>query len=580
MMRTIIMNHTNFGPPYAVFNLSKVGLRYFRIGINASKSSRDALAKYFTGHPNVGWIFFAEGWFNIAIGLWVKDNAEISDISSQIRNVLSQDDEIVFQSELTSLCCFGNRPVTGVGEPMYIVDATTYSIELSPLEIDYIKLIAIDSSFSCEDFGKILGITAETVSALQKKLTDNGIIVGYQDRIDYGGLHCKVFIDSLKKKSDDAVEDLIKMLWKDRMCLYFERANSKYDIEFEVVINDTADIDKYLGGFSEYKISFLTKNIYTNLYPLNKIANLKEISEAVASQQGSVIDLRNSKLWYLNYKSAEAYLRVYENKNYFEAMEKSELDLLDEVIAFIRNKYPNDIFSVTDIGSGNGLKGRIFIEKLGEKFVKAYYPIDIQPIELAVALRAHTDGKYAKHPTLLDFKNLSARFPLRMLPNEKQVHLFFGGTYGNFQRSIINNYLKPLADSSGLLFISMPLVEKTKTDKEIINLYANIDVENIAFGPLAQIGFTKDDFEQNPDYPHLKVQIAIENRRNICSLILKRDVEISRRIFSRGTTFKMTTSWKPTLEEFRTALEKDFIIEKIVHNQDMATAIIERARES
>jgi SAM-dependent methyltransferase len=368
-------------------------------------------------------------------------------------------------------------------------------------------------------------------------------------------------------------------LWDDPACIYIERANSKYDIEFEVVLDEASDINKYLETFSEHKIAVLTENLYTNLYPLNKIANFKDIGDALESQKGEVVDLRNSKLWYLNYQGAESYLKIYENKEYFEVMEKSEQDLFGDISDFIREKYPHETFSVTDVGSGNGLKGRVFIEKLGEKSVKAYYPIDIQPIELEAALAAHADGTYSKHPTLLDIENLSARFPLALPPHERQVNMFLGGTYGNFRAREINGYLKPMIGGSSLLLVAMPIVGGIKTDKEIADSYANVMAENTAFGPLAQLGFTKDDFEQNPQYPNLKVHISMEDRRNILSFILRRDVNVFGRAFRKGTAFKVITSWKPTLDEFRAALEEDFTVEKIFHNRDMAIAVISGLRE-
>ncbi|MEI9966556.1 MAG: L-histidine N(alpha)-methyltransferase [Candidatus Moraniibacteriota bacterium] len=103
-------------------------------------------------------------------------------------------------------------------------------------------------------------------------------------------------------------------------------------------------------------------------------------------------------------------------------MEKGELDLFDEIAKYLNQQYPEERFSLVDIGSGDGQKARVFAEKVGEKLIKAYYPVDIQPIELAAALYAHSEGKYAKHPTLLDFANLSSRFPLKMQPNEKQFY--------------------------------------------------------------------------------------------------------------------------------------------------------------
>lgn len=564
-----------FGPPYVVINLSKIGLRYFRIGINSSPGSKERLLAHFVSHPNIGWVFLAEGYFNLAVGIWAKDNAEINDISQQVRGVLSPEDEIVFQSELTSLYGFGSRPISDPVAPMSIVDATAHPIILSPLEIDYIKLLALDSSMTEGELATLLNVDTSRIIELKSTLAKNGVIVGFQDRVEYSGIYYKIFIDTLSRKTKNAEEDLIKDLWKDDKCIYIERANSKYDLEFEVILGREKELEKYLQNFSDYKVAMMKKNIYTNLYPVNKVANVKEIKEALLSQTGEIVDLRNSKLWYLNYAGAEAYLDIYKgNKKYFEVMEKSELDLFEEIATYVKDNYEERIFSVLDIGSGDGLKGRVFIEKLGEQFVKAYYPIDIQPVELAAALTEHADGKYAKHPTLLDIENMSTRFPLKVNPGEKQIYVFLGGTYGNFMRERINNYLKPIVGGSSFLFIAIPIVSEGKTDEEIESYYVSEMVDNMILGPLSQLGFKRRDFKENEKYDGIITHHEMFNRSLITSLILKNDVTIFGRLFKAGTRFRFTTSWKPTLEEFRKALEKDFIIEKMFNNKDMAIAMI------
>ncbi len=571
-----------FGPPHAIFNLSKIGLRYFRIGINASLESKERLASSLSNHPNIGWIFYAEGYFSLAVGIWAKDNAEINDVSQQIRNILSHDDEIIFQSELTSLYGFGNRPATGNGESMCIVDATIFPVNLSPLEIDYIKLIALDSSIPEDELYSLLNIDRTRLQEVKEKLIHTGVIVGYQERIEYEGIYFKVFIDSLSRKTKTAENELIKTLWADKACIYFGRANSKYDLEFEVILHDKSELEKYLEDFSDYKIAIITKNVYTNLYPVNKVANLKEIKDTLLLQTGKVLDLRNSKLWYLNYAGAEAYLDIYNgNKEYFEVMEKCELDLFDEIGEYVRGKYKDNeqTFSIMDIGSGDGLKGRVFIQKLGEESVKAYYPIDIQPIELAAALAVNSEGRYAKHPTLLDIENLSTRFPIKTIPNEKQIYIFMGGTYGNFKREQINSYLKPIVvDNSSILLVTMPIVTESKTDEEIIRSYVSDKFDTLIMGPLLQVGFKRGDFEINGKYNDGFAHFEMDERDLVSSLILKNEVKVFDKVFERGIIVKLSTSWKPTLVQFKDALEKDFVVDKIFHNKDMAIAMITSVR--
>ena len=573
--RKIETKNEQFGSPYAVLNVSKIGLRYFRICILASEKSKERLLQHFINHPNIGWVFSAEGWFNIGIGIWAQSNSEINEISSAIRKVLDSKDIIVYQSELTSLHGFGNRPIDKTDKPMTIVDSVLHPVELTHTELDYLKVLTLDSSIPTKEMSELLGVQEEEVAEMNRRLTEQGIIVGYQERVNYAGLYCKVFIDSLSRKNDKALEELLAHLWKDTRCIYVERANGKYDVEFEIILEKRSEIEEYLSNFTDYQIVLLTKNLYTNLYPLSKVANLKQIKDALSGQTGSLIDFRNSKLWYLNHKGTDAYLNIYENKKYFEVMEKSELDLFDDVISYVKQNNPNTIFSVIDIGSGDGLKGRVFIEKIGEESVKAYYPVDVQPIELAAALRANADGKYAKHPVLLDIENLPSRFPLKLLPGEKQIYVFLGGTYGNFKSEVINAYLKAVLNDSEIIFlVTMPIVAESKTDAEIIDSYANPKIEDIFFGPLLQLGFSKDNFEINKEKPEMYAQVAIEEKRLVSSFILAETITLGGRTFEKGTVFKMTSSWKPTLNEFRTALEDDFVVEKIFNNDAMSIALI------
>lgn len=564
-----------FGSPYAVLNLSKVGLRYFRFMIKASPASKARLVSHFVNHPNVGWIFSAEGWFNLAVGVWAKDNAEINDINSSVRDVLGKGDEIIYQSELTSLYGFGNRPVKGEGVPMPIVDSVFSPVEFDSLKLDYVKLLTLDSSLPDEEVAEILAVDTEKLKNMRKELETAGVIVGYQDRLNYQGIYYKVFVDTLSAQHPGSVKELTARLWGDTSCIYIERANGKYDLEFELILEKKSELKSYLKDFSEYKIAILNENLYTNLYPLNKVANLKAIKDTISGQEGRVIDFRNSKLWYLNYDGADSYLAIYENKKYFESMNKNGLDLFDEIARYVHEAYPAKQYSLIDIGSGDGFKGRVFIERMGEEHVKAYYPVDIQPIELASALKAHQEGTYSKQPVLLDIENLPARFPLKLHPDEGQIFVFFGGTYGNFKSSQINGYLRPLvSDPTAVVLVSMPIVSEGKTDEDIIQTYIGKRMEGMAFGPLSQLGFKLEDFEPNEADESLRIQAAMEDRRIVTSFVLLTDKVAFGKTFEKGTRFKMTTSWKPTLEQVKEALGEDFNLKRVFNNESMSIVAI------
>ncbi|MDE1845852.1 MAG: Lrp/AsnC family transcriptional regulator, partial [Candidatus Micrarchaeota archaeon] len=397
--------YTESGPPYAVVNLSKIGLRYFRLLIKATPASKTNLINELSNHPNVGWIFSSKGWYNLGVGIWANDNDEINNISSSIRRLLLPKDKIVYQSELISLYGFGtSRPITGKSKEMRIIDSVVKPLELDPISIDYLKIMTLDSSLSKKEYANILGTNTKTIEKISTNLINSGIIVGYQERVNYSDKYFKVFVDSASKKQNANLNEFIEDLWADKRCIYFERANGKYDIEFEIILKNEQTLKKeFLRNFSDYKFGEL-KHIYTNLYPLGKVANLKEIQDAVLKQNGKIVDLRTSKLWYLDHEGAQSYLEIYKDKEYMEAMGKNEIDLYDKVVAFFNKENSNSIYYLVDLGSGDGLKAKIFINKMGEKRIKAYFPVDIQPIELSYAFSNHKDGKYSTHPVLLDLE--------------------------------------------------------------------------------------------------------------------------------------------------------------------------------
>jgi DNA-binding CsgD family transcriptional regulator len=563
-----------FGPDTAVTNLSRLGLRYFRMGFVVDKKYHNEVAQKLSSHPNVGWVFEAKGWFTLAAGFWAKDNAEINSVSDSIRRMFSGKVEVAFQSELTALYCFGNRPVTLEKTVMTMIDPHEQAIHLSPLEIDYMKLVTLSFEYSSAEVARILGIRVSEAKNLEKSMYNRGVISGIQKRINYRKNYIKIFIDTASAKKGVNVEDVLEDIWSDNNCTYFCKSNSKYNFEIELVTDDKRQIDKYKNLFKDTKVSVLTKNVYTNLYPINKVANVKEIQDAFINQKGNVVNLSNSKLWYLNYKSAEAYLDVYENKEYYEVMEKDELDLFPKIARDILKKYPDYRFELIDIGSGNGMKAKYFIDALGAKNVKTYYPVDIQPVELEAAKLVHRDALYGIKEVVLNFEKFDTRFPLKTIPGIKRIYCFFGGTYGNFKSHVINGYLKHTDD---ILLVAMPSVIENQSKSQIEHSYTNEILEQMAFGVLAQVGFSKKDFKNNPKYQGLIIHSDIEeDSRNIVSFYLKNDTAVGGHIYKKGTRFTITTSWKPTLKEFDNALSKDFDVTKIYNNKNMAIAMIER----
>lgn len=157
---------------------------------------------------------------------------------------------------------------------------------------------------------------------------------------------------------------------------------------------------------------------------------------------------------------------------------------------------------------------------------------------------------------MLDFKNLSSKFPLQLAPNEGQIYLLFGGTYGNFKHEEINSYLQKIINTkNAILVVSIPIRDFIPKQK-IIDSYLNQTFQNYLIQPLIAFGFKEQDFSNNTNNENLKMNIEFIDNCIKTFFILESDKVIQNIQFKKGMKFSMTSSWKPTLNEFRMSYQK------------------------
>lgn len=556
-------------------NLSKLGFRYFRIVIE-TKSFSKKFIDFITTHPNTGFVFQGHGWSGkkkvLGIGIWATSNSEMIDVSNNIRSRIPEAYNIVYQSELTRLEFF--TEVNGTRKNLTLLDEPEDKTQLTPLELDYIKLLSVDGSLPLPTQAKILNISDKEVTELTTKLKDDGVCYDLVENKELPDNYTKLFIDTTSLSVRE-IDEYVEKLSTDKNCVYLARGNGKYNFEFEYIVKNEEEFGRvYKKLLNRSKQILFDKNLFTNLFPQSKYNNIKKIQDEfikLAKKDTSYFDLRNSELWYLNHEGAKAYLNVASNKKYDSFMNSGEFKLLEEsarIFAEADSKY-----NIIDLGSGDGSKGKHLINEIGVKKIKSYFPVDIQELELAQAVRTHGEQPYSIHPTILNFKNLSSRFPVSKKTGDVNVFGLLGATYGNFAPSEINSYLKcVLEDKNDALLITMPISDNI-THEQIIKSYLNETVENFSFSVLKQIGFTKLDFEKNQSSPEFILLPRIEEGKLTSSFILKDTKYILGERLDPGTKFDITTSWKPTKAEFLEAVSADFKINKIFTNNSTCLAM-------
>ncbi|USN87592.1 MAG: L-histidine N(alpha)-methyltransferase [Candidatus Nomurabacteria bacterium] len=559
----------------ATINLSKLGFRYFRIMLESKAFSRKFI-QAMVDHPNTGYIFEGKGWSGkkkvLGLGIWATSNSEIVDISNHIRAMIPKSYKIAYQSELTRLEFF--TEIEGKKRQLVLLDELDYKLKLSPHELDYLKLISIDPALEVDVMARLLNVIPEKVTEIESKLKRENVYYGLTENRQLPKGYTKFFVDTTSLSIVE-VDEYAALLKNDNKCVYLARGNGKYNFEFEYIVTDKKQFKKKYGTLLEISKSVLFhNNIYSNLFPQSKFVNTKIVQEEfikLAKQNSEYFDLRNSELWYVSHDGAQSYLDIYSERDYESVMKTGEVSLFSDLAKNLIKD--NKKFNIIDLGSGDGVKGKTFIETLGEEKVKSYFPVDIQELELSRTMKSHEDAKYSIHPTVLRFENLASRFPVGAKTDEINIYAIFGGTYGNFKREDINRYLSSIIRTDkDKLIVAIP-IRGNLSEKDILATYLNKTTEHVAFSVLRQIGFDKKDFAKNIVNQGYILQQRFEDDSVVLYFTLAKDVRILGFTIEAGTRFDIVTSWKPTLADFKSALEKSFSVDKIVSNKTFALAV-------
>ncbi|MCL2540212.1 MAG: L-histidine N(alpha)-methyltransferase [Firmicutes bacterium] len=568
-----------FGPPCAVLNISRLGYNYVKAFYNAADSTIERMKLFLMNHPNVMYALTTKGWSNFCVSIIYKDNLELKTVLHNINRLLLLTDEIKIICQSVSILFWNKRPFENTCEPLSIVDPVVTPTELSVLELDYLKLITINGGFSPQEVAQMLNTSESNVNKLEQELTGRGIIVGYRERVNFPGHYFKVFVNTQTAKTATAETELRTYLTASPNCIYTCESISKYDFEFEYLAESLSDAQKLVSGFSDCQFIYDMDYFVSDQLPVSKTANLNEIKESLINASGSVIDLKNSKLWYATELSAEAYMGVDDEPIYAAKMKNANQAAYKLATDYVNVNYPNKKFQVCDIGCGNGKQGLAFNQLLGADKIEAYFPIDIQMTEINRATHEHKDMHYAIKPIVIDIEKMYTRLPLRNVKDRQQIYIFFGGTYGNFKNAKINAELKKLvAGSDNLVVITMPVYQGKLDEAAVVRAYTSMVLEDMCFGPFAHFGFAKSDFEPNPDDTKLIIRPMIKNDCNICTFKLKNKVITLGKSFEAGAVFEVVCSWKPSLQRFKQALEQNFDVKFFDKSGEMAIAVVGEKR--
>jgi uncharacterized SAM-dependent methyltransferase len=253
-------------------------------------------------------------------------------------------------------------------------------------------------------------------------------------------------------------------------------------------------------------------------------------------------NIADSKLWYLTPEQAQGFLDLEKSEEYQKEVIQKEIDLVEESIGDIIDKFKKSPMNIVDLGCGDGKKAVIFISYLKGKVKLRYCPVDISNymIEKAIQqIKKMNVGEVVKFQwNVSDFENLeNVSELLRYDDFKNNFFLLLGNTLGNFE---INELLYEIRSSmvkGDFLLIGNGL--DNRNYDEIIKSYNNKEVDDWLSKILLQVGFDKSDIEFNVRFRNSRVELYY---------VVNKDKKISFQdktiYFSKGDQILVSVSYK------------------------------------
>jgi uncharacterized SAM-dependent methyltransferase len=287
----------------------------------------------------------------------------------------------------------------------------------------------------------------------------------------------------------------------------------------------------------------------------------------------------------LNFKSEYLYMTSRQIDNFLKTqtenikLEENELIIISRNIK--RTLEPVQIkknLSIFDLGTGDGSKADFILSNLQAFFPNlgfTYYAIDFSHQILDMAM----DKVKMDHPFVNTIK-INERIPemennnllkKNMNSSANNLILCLGNLFSNLDYELFTQFFSRITRPSDLLVIGVEVRKNDDSDiKRIVDKYSSSADKHFVMSAFEEIDIREPNLKHEVVFNKEtnKIEVYIE-MLSLPQNLIKRVGDIG---FKEGDKILMVSSWKPTAEEFREQLSKNFSVE-IITNKDKTLAV-------
>ena len=276
----------------------------------------------------------------------------------------------------------------------------------------------------------------------------------------------------------------------------------------------------------------------------------KELIKRGYSLEGNtrIWNIADSKLWYLTPEQAQAFLDLEDEEEYKKTVTQQEVDLINDNIDEILDKFGNEPLNIIDIGCGDGRKAAMLIEKFKGTKIR-YCPIDISSYMVERAIKKVNKLSTVEEVVefqwnISDFENIeNISILLRQGEYKKNLFLLLGNTLGNFEINELLYEIRSSMKGGDFLLIGNGLDHRKP--EEILNSYNTDHFNKFSIHPLLQLGLTKEDVKFGVRFRNSRIESFYTIKTSKKVSFLGRSMK-----FEAGDQIIVIVSYKYNKEDF------------------------------
>ncbi len=266
-----------------IINFFRTGHYIYRIQFKFRNKYKETWEDFFKQIPQTSWIVELQGYWDLVVLFWIKDNEEFFAILEKIYDRFGEElQEILF----TMVASIYNLPPNFALDEASRLNNFYYKIgsdireknKLSETEIAIISELLQDGRASVLSISKKINVSATAVNYNIKKLKKEGIILAFVPVIDHKKLnltHLKITLNLLNPAQKNKLRGF---LLTSGNVIYVTESYGKYDLEFEYISEKVEQLFSFINEIQQitplknHEIIYDNKEILINEIP-RKVKN-------------------------------------------------------------------------------------------------------------------------------------------------------------------------------------------------------------------------------------------------------------------------------------------------------------------